>query len=332
LSQGIDLEQLVSIYWNMKVKKVSPFGPVWKVKTPEGYFCLKCCKHGVSHLLFAYHVIEGLWQNGFRATPRLIPTYAGIPFINTLQGPFVFMKWVGRPLKNKSKTEWVRAAKVLAHFHIAFQRIKIPHPVTKYYFSGRWLKRYPKRIWEMKQAFNLFSSPQNELEVRAGQDRELIMDTAERALKILRESEYSGMVQKLYTRPALSHGNIKAKNFTVTADGIINIIDFDSFRLDLPIQDFCYLFSGALESTGWSRPFARELFKSYNSIREIRREEIPILQALLLFPQEPYKLIHKYLKGERSWEKLLRKWNKVIPRFIEEQEFYQDWFSMYKKE
>lgn len=323
----VDIEELLSIYWRMKVKKITVFGPVWKVTTTQGDFCLKRCKHGLSHLLFVYYIIEYLWENGYRRTIRLLPTYTGAPFVQTPVGLFTLMRWVGRPLRDNSTTERVLATKELAKFHLVSKNIQLPPRVEKFYFSGKWVRRFPRRIQEMSEAFSTFAKPRNEFEEVVKKKSTMILDSAEVANKILQKSEYKLMVQEIYSRPTLCHGNVKAKNFTIMDDGSVFIIDYDSFRFDVPIQDLSNLFTEVLSSTNWSLSFAQQLFEVYNGVRQIQPEEIPILQSLLIFPYDLYKIIHKYMNGESSPDVALRKWRKAIPRFIQQQQFYEKWFS-----
>ncbi|ATW25733.1 CotS family spore coat protein [Candidatus Formimonas warabiya] len=320
-------KKMIYHHWRKKVKKVSKFGPVWKVKTKHGQYCLKRWKHGKARLLFAYQVIEQLWERGYSRTPRLLPAVNGLPYAKNDEDIFVLTKWVGRPLRGESKTEWTLAAKELAAFHLMSQNIYLPPQVERYYFSGKWLFRFPKRIKEMKEAFDRFKNPQNIFEEEVSKDAPLVLETAEAALELLRKSAYQSMVEEIYTRPMLCHGNIKAKNFTIDDDGAVFVIDFDSFRLDLPVQDLSALFFAALSCTGWSLPFARTLFESYHVVRPVKQEEIPILKAILLFPDDVYKTIHKYCQGEKSPESSLKKWQKEFSRFIQQRLFYKKWFS-----
>ncbi len=326
------IKDLIFHYWEIKVKEVSEFGPVWKIKTKSDQYCFKRWKHGKSHLLFAYHVIDQLWKNGYAGTPYFIPTVGGLPFLEKNKDIFILTKWVGRPLREDSKKEWLLAAKELAKFHLVSEKICLPSQLEKQCFSGKWLTRFPKRIQEMREAFNRFHTPQNIFEEDVAKYASFIIKSAESAWELLKQSGYEAMVNKIYFYPKICHGNIKAKNFTITDDGLVNIIDFDSFRLDLPVQDLSTLFSQALSSTGWSFCFAQTLFETYDQVRPVHQEEIPILKAFLDFPYDVYKIMRKYAKGRKPPEAYLKKWQKIITGFIHQQHFYQRWFSWLEKD
>lgn len=320
-----NVKSIVSHHWKRKVKKVSKFGPVWKVKTKEGYFCLKRWKHGRPHLFFAYHVIEELWSRGYFGTPRLIADAQGKPFTEEKGEIYVLTKWVGRPLKEELKREWVLAARELANFHRISNNIELPPDIEGCYFSGKWLKRFPKRIEEMQKAFDLFQKPGNVFEEEVIRNAAVIMEIAETADNMMKESYYQWLSENLRLSPQLCHGNIKAKNFTVTEDGKVHIVDFDSFRFDLPVQDLAAFFLSALSSKGWSISFAQTLFDTYDQVRHIEPEELPILKALLIFPYELCKLIQKYQRGGKTPEAFLKKWDKEFARFAQQQYFFERW-------
>lgn len=274
---------------------------------------------------FAYHVIEELWQRGYFATPRLVPDYRGKPFAEDGGNIYLLTKWVGRQLNEKSKTEWMMAAKELARFHWMSPDIRLPSELAGCYFSGKWLYRFPERIQEMRKAFEDFRNPANAFEKEANRNAWIILDTAELADCILQRSQYGWRSERLPLHPTLCHGNVKAKNFTVTEDGKVHIVDFDSFRFDLPAQDLAEFFISALSATGWSLPFAQTLFDAYHRERQIEPEEMPILKALLIFPYELCKLIQKYQKGGKTPEAFLKKWDKEFARFTEQQYFFERW-------
>jgi len=320
-----DVRRIISRHWNRKTKKVFKFGPVWKVQTKEGYFCFKRWKHKEGQLLFVYHVIEELWRRGYYGIPRLIPDAQDKHFVKEKGQIYVLTKWVGRPLKDDLKKEWVLAARELAQFHLMSKNIELPPGIDGSYFSGKWLNRFPKRVEEIKEAFNRFQSPRNVFEEEVTRNASVILEIAELSEKILKDSCYKHLSENLHLTPRLCHGNIKAKNFTVTDDGNVCIVDFDSLRFDLPVQDLSAFFLSALSAKGWSIPFAQTLFDNYDGVRQIEPEEIPILKALLIFPYELCKLIQKYQRGGKTPEAFLKKWDKEFAQFVKQQCFFERW-------
>lgn len=320
-----DVKRIISRRYNKKVRRIFKYGPVWKVQTKEGYFCFKRWKHKEGQLLFVYHVIEELWRRGYYGIPRLIPDVQDKHCAKEKGEVYVLTEWVGRPLKDDLKKEWILAARELALFHLMSKNIELPPGVTGSYFSGKWLDRFPKRIWEMREAFNRFRTPRNIFEEEVIRNAPVILEIAEMSNDILKSSYYEQLSENLHLAPTLCHGNIKAKNFTVTEEGNVYIIDIDSLRFDLPVQDLAAFFMSALTAKGWSVSFAKTLLNNYNAVRQIEPEEMPILKALLIFPYELCKLIQKYQRGGKAPEIFLKKWDKEFARFLRQQSFFERW-------
>jgi CotS family spore coat protein len=323
----MDAAHLLKSHWNRDALTVQPVGPVWRVATAEGDYCLKAGKHGIPHLLFDHHAIEGLWARGFDGTPRLVPTSSGAPFAETPEGPVALMRWVGRPLDTTSQMEWQGAAAQLARFHLASVGLKLPSSLKKFYFSGKWSHRFVERCAELEQALAAFSAPANDLEAAMFEAGDRVLGLAHAVDALLQQSAYAQLVEELESTPILSHGNMKAQNFTVAEDGTISIIDFDSFRVDVPVQDVAHLLADHFLRCDWSLTGAQGLFEAYHAQRPLAKGEADALIALLSFPYEPWKVIHKYREEGRSVTKSWRKWKRAVEQMERNDEFLKKWAS-----
>jgi len=323
-----EVRNIIARHWRKNVHKVVKFGPVWKVKSKEGYFCFKRWKRRVPQLMFTYYAIEELWHRGYSGTPRIIPDVQGKPYAEDNGEIYILTKWVGRPLKEKSKREWVAAAKALAGFHHVSENITLPPGLGGSCFYGRWLYRFPKCLEEMRTLFYGFKNPRNIFEEEAVRNAPVILEVAESAYEMLLRSRYKYLSENLHMFPRLCHGNIKAKNFTVREEGGVCLVDSDSFRIDLPVQDLASFFFSALSSKEWSLSFARILFNAYDAVRPIEEDEIPILRALLIFPYDIAKYLEKYQEGGKTPEEFLRKWDKELVCFARQQYFFEQFFGI----
>jgi CotS family spore coat protein len=320
------VEQLLKTHWQLAVEKVTPVGPVWRIEAVQGDFCLKRGKHSLARLDFDYYAIESLWKRGFTRTPRLIPTVCGQPFAQTEDGPFFLTKWVGRPLNPHSKAEWLGAAHTLGQFHRASEGVSFPAKTKRVYFAGKWVRRFSERTEELRLAFESLDHPQNEFEEAVKAEAEHILTQAALAEGALNRSGYQRLVREVELTPTLVHGNIKAENFSVDRQGAVFLIDFDGFRLDVPVQDLADLFRDVLPSLNWSPCDALDIFDAYHQARPVQAAEIPVLTALLAYPQSAYKEIHKYrTQPGRSLQKSLRKWRFAVNDIYRTHEFLQKW-------
>lgn len=328
-----NLEELLSTHWQMTTTNIKSVGPVWRIETPEGTFCLKRGKHGIPRFHFHHHAIETLWNNGYSGTPRLLPTKTGRPFAETAEGAFALIRWVGRPLDATSLHEWKQAARQLALFHEASVGMTLPTDLDKKYFSGKWLKRFPERHGKLQEIIAMFHPPKNEFEQAFLRQADTILQLSDQANQRLQNSQYAQLVQDIALRPLLVHGNVKSENFTVNEQGEVSIIDFDSFRLDVPVQDLSDLLSGALPALNWSLEDAIEIFNAYHQTRPLSQGEQAVLLALLTYPHAAFKIGNKYVTQgleRRPLHKWLQKWQLAEQSTRDQQEFLRKWANWLK--
>ncbi|TCP55393.1 CotS family spore coat protein [Tumebacillus sp. BK434] len=328
----LPVKQLLETHWQLAVEKVTAVGPVWRIETVQGDFCFKRGKHGLGRLFFDYHAIEYLWKQGFTGTPRLIPTVYGNPIIETEHGHFFLTAWVGRPLDASAHSEWKTAAAALGGFHHASKGVTFPPVAKPQSFSGKWTRRFAERTEELQAFLGGLSASRNEFEARIKQDSAQILAQAAEAAQRLQASAYERLVREVEAVPMLVHGNIKAENFSVENSGAVALIDFDSFRLDVPVQDLANLFQSVLPACSWSPDAALDVFHAYQTGRRVDPAEIPVLLAFLSFPHSVYKEIHKYTtQPDRPLAKCMRKWEPAVQEMYQTREFLQKWANPLKK-
>lgn len=321
-----DAWRLLQDHWRKEAEKIERVGPVWRITAPDGEeYCLKGGKHGLPRLLFHHHTIEFLWQNGFTETPRLLLTSQGEPYADTVHGPHVLTRWVGRALDPSSLGEWIGASETLARFHAASEGMRLPPGIRPHSFKGRWLRRFAVRNERLAATVRGLDTAEHPFAEHARLDAPAVLENARAAAELLKQSAYRDLVREVRERPLLSHGNVKSENFTIDRDGSASLIDFDSFRFDLPVQDLANLISGALPALGWSQEHAQTLFDAYHRIRPLQAREVHVLLALLRYPYNAAKVLHRYQESERSPAKSLRKWKRGLEEMYRTDEFLEKW-------
>ncbi|MBL0386418.1 hypothetical protein JJB07_07140 [Tumebacillus sp. ITR2] len=323
--------QHIETHWGLQVLELEPFGPVFKVTATDGIYCFKRGKHGRGRLGFDHHAIECLAEKGFHDTPRFCHTLDGAPWAEIEEEPWVLTPWTGRTLDVGSRGEWLQAAAQLGRFHHASHGMEMPDDVKRVAFSGKWLARFAERNEELHASLAAFTSPRNGFEAEVVQMADELRGLAAYATVMLQHSAYEQMVQDIENSATLVHGNVKAENFTVDESGRVCLIDFDSFRLDVWVQDVSDFLSNALAAHGWSQEFACELFEAYHAKRPLRPQEAPVLIALLAYPYRAVKVIHKYHHEGRSLEKTLRKWQRTLHDLNSQKVFVKEWASWLEK-
>ncbi|HEU4965210.1 MAG TPA: phosphotransferase [Bacilli bacterium] len=314
-------------HWGLEVSDFQAVGPVWRATTERGDFCVKFAKHGTAKMLFHHYAIESLFQNKFSDTPRLLPNRLGEPFSELPEGLLTVSPWVGRPLDETSPSEWRRAAAALGRFHRASIDLRLPAGVKPITFGGKWSKRLPERVIEWKRAMRAFHLPRNEFEQRVRDEGAPIFVAAQAASEALQRSAYDEMVDALQETPALVHGNVKGENFAVEEDGRVSLIDFDSFRVDVPVQDLADLLTHVVHAFGGSQTAAQDVLLAYHEQHPLSPAEANVLIALMSYPYAVHKVVHKYVEDGRSVEKSLRKWKRAVEEWQTLEPFLEKWAS-----
>lgn len=324
-------ERRLAECWGFEVVQLEAVGPVFKVTATTGSYCLKRGKHGRGRLGFDHHAIEALYAQGFSATPRFCRTVDGNPWAEIDDEPWVITPWIGRTLDAQSREEWLLAAAQLARFHHASHGMDLSAEVKRVAFSGKWLARFDERNAWLQEAVQSFEPPRNEFEAEVLHCAAELVQLAEKSARTLHHSAYSAMVRSIRETPTLVHGNVKAENFTVDETGRVCLIDFDSFRLDVWVQDLSDFLTNALIAHEWSQEFACQLFDAYHAERPLLAEEAPVLLALLSYPYRAVKVIHKYHFEGRGLEKTLRKWKRAVQELNSHQIFVNEWATWLEK-
>ena len=134
------------------------------------------------------------------------------------------------------------------------------------------------------------------------------------SLNKLKASNYSRQVAEAELDHPFCYGDPAARNFILTPEGRVSMIDFDSCRLDLPVMDLVKFIRRVMKKYNWSYPIARLIMDSYQTVNPISQEELGVMKAVFYFPQKFWRISTRYFHqhSEYSPERLLRKLHKCL--------------------
>jgi len=315
----------LATHWALHPQQVTAIGPVYRVDTPQGSYCLKQAKHGHKRMLFHAHVLDRLAATGYTGTPPLLPTVDGALFATTPEGDVTLTPWVGETLDFDVAEHRLRAAAALARFHNATEALDWPPHVPQVTFGGKWTYRFAERLTALDALLAEGGLPNDAFVTVLRADAPLLVELAQSATARLAASAYEQLVTELATRPQVIHGNMKAANCTqLGAEEFL--IDFDSFRIDLWVQDLSDLLLAALPHVADGRALLA-MVDAYQAVRPLTPAEADVLVALMSFPYPACGVVLKHATGLRSPEKSLRKWQAARSNLVQLCEFLQKWAS-----
>ncbi|KIL40950.1 hypothetical protein SD70_09940 [Gordoniibacillus kamchatkensis] len=292
---------------------------VYHLVTPAGsHYCLKKMRYAPSRLRWMDRVLRRLRKRGFPAIAWRNPRgAAGHPLFalpTPRSSPFILTPWiVGKQPSPASKADLKACAQALATFHIAGRKAASP-AAGAYCVLGKWPSKLrsheaflQRQIRRARQ--NRLAMPLNKVLQKYGPE---LLDRAERAMGLLKGSDYKSLCRKAAANGTLCHGDSGPKNFVITSQGVY-LIDFETLRIDLPVYDLYRMIRLSCKNKGWQFDTARAILDGYESVSKLRRADYDMLKAWLLFPHKAVKLLrHCSRLGEAGQRRIAQTLRSVI--------------------
>lgn len=143
---------------------------------------------------------------------------------------------------------------------------------------------------------------------------EFYQELAKRAINELSIDSYARVCEDSLRDKVLSHHDFTYHNMIVDNEGESHIIDFDYCKSEMQIYDVATLCTKSLKRLDWDSSVFTDIIESYNSSREINKDEINVLKTLLTFPQRFWRIANRYYYKEALWSEgtFTRKMNSII--------------------
>lgn len=310
-----DLEALLA-NWGLKPIQAEKIKDVFKVDTAQGVKNLKVSPLKPKRLIFVHQAINHLIKNGFTKMNPIIPTLQGGTYVSDGQFAYTLFDWIaGRQCNFANQAELAEAARVLAELHrrtLGF--IPPPHSNMRKQL-GKCLLHFQERSHNLREYRQMALQMPNE--GFAGvylENCDYFITLADQAINRLKESNYGRLVAEAEVEHPFCYGDPAARNFILTPEGRVLMIDFDSCRIDLPVMDLVKFIRRVMKKYSWSYPTARFIMDSYQTVNPVSREELGVMKAAFYFPQKFWRISTRYFRQHRGYspERLLRKLQKFL--------------------
>ena len=203
----------------------------------------------------------------------------------------------GRECNHRDAEECRRAVSTLAQLHTAadlsaYEELH-EQPVFKiekeYEKHNRELKKVRKFLWEKSQ--------KTDFEIYLMKHYDYFMNNA---LQITDELRYDAYEEDTYKFPVVCHGDYQYHNILLTEEGNV-LINFEKCVRDYPVRDLYLFLRKLLEKNNWSQTLGDMLLESYNSVRNLTKQDFKQLYYRLAYPEKFWKIVNFYYNTGKAW-------------------------------
>lgn len=315
MSGSIKVDQLMAM-WGLQAFSWEKVQDVYKVETEEGLMNLKLSPLLPKRLLFVHQAVNHLAARGFDKMNPLIPTQNGQNYICDDQYAYTLYRWVpGRQCNFKNHHELTQSTQILAQFHQKSSGFNPPHQSNMRNHLGKCLRQFEERYRELMEYKEIaMNQPNDPFANIFLENVDFFLPMAVRAIDKLANSAYHQLVEKALREKTFCHGDPAARNFILTPQNEIFIIDFDSCRIDLPIMDVIKFTRRVLKKHRWRTETAVLLINSYHETSSLTPAELAVMKSVFYFPQKFWRMStrHFHEHGRHSPERALEKFQKYL--------------------
>ncbi len=310
-----DLESILP-NWSLKPIQSERIKDVFKVNTLQGVKNLKVSPLLPRRLTFVHQAIQHLIKRGFTKMNPIIPTLKGETYVSDGQYAYTLFNWIeGRQCDFANQSELTGATRILAELHRhTFGFIPPPHSNMRKQL-GKCLYHCEERLLNLQEYQQMARQMPKECFAQVYlKNCDYFIALATQAVAKLKMSNYGELVNRAEIERPFCYGDPAARNFILTPEGRVLLIDFDSCRIDLPIMDLIKFIRRVMKKYHWSYPIARLIMDAYQTVNPILPDELGVMKAAFYFPQKFWRISTRYFHrhGDYCPERLLRKLQKCL--------------------
>ncbi len=312
-----DLEMILA-NWGLKPLQSEKIKDVFKVVTAHGVKNLKVSPLKPNRLVFVHQAIQHLIQRGFTKMNPIIPTGKGKTYVSDGQYAYTLFDWIeGRQCNIANQAELLEATRILAEFHqYSFGFVPPSHSNMRKQL-GKCLDHFEERFANLQEYRRTARRTLNDDFARIYLENcDYFISLAAQSIVKLEQSNYNELIIGAGYEQPFCYGDPAARNFILTPEGRVLMIDFDSCRLDLPVMDLVKFIRRVMKKYDWSYSIARLMVDAYQEVRPISRDELGVMKAVFYFPQKFWRISTRYFHQHNNYppERLLRKLCKCLEK------------------
>ncbi|NMM61585.1 CotS family spore coat protein [Clostridium sp. P21] len=323
------IKELVEENYKLNVELIEKIKSIYKIKTKNKNYCLKFIKYDFGHFLFIISAIKHLQNNKFEYIPEIILTSKQKDHVN-FQNEYAYLTpWIdSRQLNYNNHQDILLASYKLAELHKKSSGFEVTPGMNPRIGWFKWIKVFETRKNEIFSFKKIIDNNQNPTEfdyVYLNVMKEEL-ERAERAIKNLIETRYVESMGEQILNKGFCHHDFANHNLLMSKDSKLNIIDFDYCILDSHLHDLSSLLLRCMKYGKWNMDTALDIIDAYNSVNEVKSDNIPIMASFMEFPQDYWQTGIQYYWEKQHWgeEFFLNKLKRIETDRQQKQEFIDE--------
>lgn len=326
-TEMIDLPRIMN-EWGLTVFRSEQIKDVFQVTTGQGIKNLKVSPLQPKRLLFVHRCISHLQNNGFQGMYPVIPALDGRTYVTDGRYAYSLFDWIeGRQCDFSNMDELRGSTCLLAQFHQKSRGFIPPDHSNMRNRLGKCLFHFEKHYQDLLDFKAIAATmPQDPFAQTFLNQVDFFLPIAAHAVEKLRQSAYPELVKTARQNHTFCHGDPAARNFILTPEKKIYMIDFDSCRLDLPVMDLIKFARRVLKKCGWDIETAKILTAAYHQVNPLSAGELEVMKAVFYFPQKFWRLAIRYFHHHNSHspERSCHKLKKYVASRFELMQFQKE--------
>ncbi|TDT62315.1 CotS family spore coat protein [Fonticella tunisiensis] len=312
-----ELKKLLESSYNIEILSIEKIKNVYKIKTEDGYKCLKFSKYDINQFNFIISAIDHLLRRGFK---NILPPYStqkGDKYIK-LDGGYGFLTdWIeSREANFKNSAELKLCVKTLAEFHLSSRGFDFPEGAKGRNYYGRWIRKFKKRCDELLYFKALIKSKDSlsQFDNIYLKYFDVHYKQALKAIKDLEESNYLEIMKGHQALGGFCHHDTANHNFLITDDFIAFMIDFDYCIFDSHLHDLSSIIIRNLKYGNWDFERLQFILDIYSEFIPVNIEEQYLIFCFMEFPQDFWQVGLQYYIEKQPWGEdfFIKKLNRIV--------------------
>lgn len=319
----------ISTQFDFDIKSLTPMKGVYLINTDKGKKCLKKINYSTSKLMYIHEAKEHIINSGFTNIDRFNISHKDeVPYAIVNEDIYAVTDWInGRECDFKKEDDLKLASKALAEFHLKARNFE-PSPELRYRSDiGKYTSTIERRSTMLNKMREMARKKRRktDFDIMYISNLEFYQKLASRAIKELSVDAYAKVCQDSLAEKVLCHHDFTYHNVIIDEKNNPHIIDFDYCKSEMQIYDVATLCTKALKRLDWDINSFKTIIDSYNSCREISKDEYNVLKTLLIFPQRFWRIANRYYYKEAMWSEGV--FNRKMNSIISEQEKYMSFIE-----
>lgn len=292
--------------YGWEVTSIKRVSNVVHIYTTNGEYALKRTHIPPERVVFLEKALDYLQAHDFTRFSPIVSTTQNRPFVHLNDETYYATKWLPGQAANFSSISQVgQIAQTLAQFHEASKGFS--HTGYRPPNEFRLQRMMRERAFDIRELLAIAEQAQNpsqfdKMFLELGPS---LRKDAEKSLRLLENEACQEYLQQEEQQPGLCHLDVIPNNFVYDGNHVLWLLDFDLSTFAPRVLDEAHLLRRSLQRTNWDTEAAYACFLQYNAVRAMSAEEYVLVQALLTFPYQAWRIANTHYRVFQDSEQVL---------------------------